>query len=621
MEKEMAVSVRENADNFCCFRRLRNGARRAILEATRNCNLHCVHCMVPMGKAEPLAISPERMEQLMYELAENGVNKLMITGGEPLLVPNILRCIRIASEHNILVDLNSNLTLVDRKMAQSLREAGLREATTSIDGAKETHCRIRGDLDCYDKTLRAIGYLIEEGISVDVVCTVMELNQNELEDVATTVRRAGASSLTYSGLILKGNAQDNSLAIDYTRVRETIERIRSEAAIPIRTVRMFNFDHLSCHKGIDIVGIDYKGLVHPCLQDKISDARNINDDTLADCIEYIDNHNNCICSCDSDVNQYEYRFLCRVLKTQKHKHTSFLYVEGFDRGNQLLINPEMLTREQIGPLSVLRGYCRKTKNQAGQSVYMISRIEKHARSNCFGMDVSKYSNKELAIKRCRYEIISKIETYLNESGFQKINSPFTMKYRGTSTSNPLKIRGKHINRYCKITHELQLKQACSELLLPVYEIGYVANDIYTTQTKWFEFTILELVSPLHNISFISELIQFIAQTATETADAYGVPHADFGDMEIVMLEENDHMEEQFISLKNSNRNILFVNAPTDSPLVKQEGAYKTETVWYYKGVKMGHGYVDENDSEIFEAICKEQQIGRASWRERVCLFV
>ena len=74
-----------------------------------------------------------------------------------------------------------------------------------------------------------------------------------------------------------------------------------------------------------------------------------------------------------------------------------------------------------------------------------------------------------------------------------------------------------------------------------------------------------------------------------------------------MLEENDHMEEQFISLKNSNRNILFVNAPTDSPLVKQEGAYKTETVWYYKGVKMGHGYVDENDSEIFEAICKEQQ--------------
>ena len=606
MKKEMAESVRESADNSCCFRRLSNGARRVILEVTRKCNLHCAHCMVPMDEAEPSAFSPERLKRLMYELPENGISKVMITGGEPLLVPDIVSCIRIASEQNILVDLNSNLTLIDKKMARSLREAGLKEVTTSIDGTRETHCQIRGDLGCYDKTLRAIGYLLEEGISVDVVCTVMQQNCNELEDVARTACQVGVSSLTYSGLIPDGRARDKKYSVDYAKIRETIDRIRSESTIPIRTVRMYNFDYSNCHKGIDMVGIDYKGFVHPCLQDKMSDALNLNEHTLAECISYIDSHNNHICSCNTDANKREYRFLCRVLKIQKHKNTSFLYVEGFEKANQLLIDTKMLVQENIGPLSILRGYCRETNNKNNQTVYTISVIEKHARSNCFGIDISKYSNKELAVKRCRYAIINKIEEYLKENGFQKINSPFTMKYRGTSTSNPLKIQGKHINRYCKITHELQLKQACSELLMPTYEIGYVTNDIYTTQTKWFEFTILELVSPLHQISFISDLIQYIAQVSAEIADAYGVPHEDFRNLEIITLEENDQMEEQFQALKNTDRNILFVNAPTNSPLVKQDGKYKTETVWYFKGVKMGHGYVDENDCRIFESICEEQ---------------
>lgn len=294
----MAVhSIRQSMDNSCCFRPLSDGSTRVIFEITRKCNLQCKHCMVPFeNKYEP--IEHERILKLMHELKENKVSKIMFTGGEPLLVEHIFDYIKIAIDNNIIVDLNSNLTLVDEQKAKLLKSIGITEITTSIDGDEFTHCSIRNNETSYKKTVSAIEFLVNEGISVDVVCTLMKLNYEKIEKVVQLCEKLGVSSITFSGLILKGRAQVSESITDLEKISTIINSLRKKFTIPIRTVRLLNDDFSICHKGMDMIGIDYLGNVHPCLQDKISSPLNIKEHTLKDCIDNVRKtllHSPCAC--------------------------------------------------------------------------------------------------------------------------------------------------------------------------------------------------------------------------------------------------------------------------------------------------------------------------------------
>lgn len=290
-------SERKSVDNSCCFRPLNDGSTRIIFEITRKCNLKCKHCMAPtVDKCTEL--SDERIKKLMSELTENNISKIMFTGGEPLLVDRIFDYIKMATDNKILVDLNTNLTLLDDIKAEKLKSSGIREVTTSIDGDEIIHCNIRNNKFSYQKTINAIKLLVNNDICVDVVCTVMKSNLHKLKEVVEVCNKLGVSSLTFSGLILEGRAQVEESLYDLQEIKKIIDNLRVTSKIPIRTVRMFNNDFSICHKGIDIIGIDYLGNVHPCLQDKIKDPLNINQHSLKDCIDNIRKKvKKCKCTC------------------------------------------------------------------------------------------------------------------------------------------------------------------------------------------------------------------------------------------------------------------------------------------------------------------------------------
>ena len=290
-------SVRKSIDNSCCFRPLIDGSKRVVLEITRNCNLRCKHCMAPFCENDE-QIDHNRLVKLMQELSENNISKIMFTGGEPLLVDNIFNYIKIASQNNILVDINTNLTLLNKEMIQKMIECGVSEVTTSIDGDENIHCQIRNNKYSYNKTITSIKELISAGIKVDVVCTVMQTNKFKLKEVAEKCEELGVSSLTFSGLILEGRAEKSEGEYNLQEVMAVINNLRQQFKLPIRTVRLCNNDYSVCHKGMDMIGIDYLGNVHPCLQDKIENPLNIKNHSLKDCINNVlINLNQNPCSC------------------------------------------------------------------------------------------------------------------------------------------------------------------------------------------------------------------------------------------------------------------------------------------------------------------------------------
>jgi len=107
------------------------------ISVTDRCNLRCVYCMPPRGiewKPHSEILTYEEITTVVRAAAALGICKVRLTGGEPLVRPNIERLVEmIAAAPGIEdVSLTTNAVLLDRR-AESLARAGLRRVNVSLD--------------------------------------------------------------------------------------------------------------------------------------------------------------------------------------------------------------------------------------------------------------------------------------------------------------------------------------------------------------------------------------------------------------------------------------------------------------------------------------------------------
>lgn len=107
------------------------------ISLTDRCNLRCVYCMPREGLAwQPRAeqLSVEEILRVVETAASGGVTRVRLTGGEPLVHPQVVQIVRgIASIRGIEeVSLTTNAMLLER-LAQPLADAGLKRVNISLD--------------------------------------------------------------------------------------------------------------------------------------------------------------------------------------------------------------------------------------------------------------------------------------------------------------------------------------------------------------------------------------------------------------------------------------------------------------------------------------------------------
>ena len=124
------------------------------ISLTDRCNLRCVYCMPKDGvQWQALAdqLSVEEIIRVVEAAAHGGVKRVRLTGGEPLVHPNIVEIVRrIASIPQIEeVSLTTNAMLLER-LAQPLADAGLTRVNISLDTLNRDrfkHITRGGDID------------------------------------------------------------------------------------------------------------------------------------------------------------------------------------------------------------------------------------------------------------------------------------------------------------------------------------------------------------------------------------------------------------------------------------------------------------------------------------------
>jgi GTP 3',8-cyclase len=173
---------------FDPFGRIVNYLRISV---TDRCNLRCIYCMPPEGVPwipHGELLSYEEISTIVKVAAGMGINKIRLTGGEPLVREGLPRLVEMLYELGGIdeVSLTTNGTLLDRH-ALELKQAGLKRINISLDTLKPGRFREITRLGELNDTLSGIEASKEIGfdpIKINMV-VMKDINDDEVLDFAS----------------------------------------------------------------------------------------------------------------------------------------------------------------------------------------------------------------------------------------------------------------------------------------------------------------------------------------------------------------------------------------------------------------------------------------------------
>lgn len=200
--------------------------RLVFWETTAGCNLRCIHCrrIEVADQLTPQDLTTAEAFTMIDQLAAVGSPVFVLSGGEPLMRPDIFEIARYATDAGLPVALATNGTLIDEAMAARIKESGVKRVSISFDGADApTHDAFRALEGSFEAAVRGFRALRNVGLPVQINTTVAKHNQNQLEGVLQLAKQLDAVALHLFLLVPVGCgveiAEDQMVsAEDYERI-------------------------------------------------------------------------------------------------------------------------------------------------------------------------------------------------------------------------------------------------------------------------------------------------------------------------------------------------------------------------------------------------------------------
>ena len=268
-----------------------------IWNLIRRCNLTCKHCYsISADKSFPGELSTAEVFTVMDDLQQSGVPVLILSGGEPLLRPDIFEISRRAKDMGFYVGLSSNGTLITEENIGVIREIGYDYVGVSLDGIESTHDVFRRKQGAFAESLHGIRLCRDAGIKIGVRFTLTQDNADDLPALldlvdAEQISKFYLSHLNYAGRGNKNRAHDaflettrQSMDLLFSRCWQAISsggdveyvtgNNDADGVYLLLWVRK-NFPHLEEHmriklaqwggnsSGVNVANIDNLGVVHP----------------------------------------------------------------------------------------------------------------------------------------------------------------------------------------------------------------------------------------------------------------------------------------------------------------------------------------------------------------------
>ena len=256
--------------------------RQLFWESTLRCNMKCRHCGSDCKVSSLHPDMPfEDFRNVLVRIKEKyDSHKIMviISGGEPLMREDLLKCGREIYNLEFPWGMVSNGRLMTPKKIDQLLASGLHSATISLDGFEDQHNWMRGVPDGFKYASKAVEILAKEpSIKFDVVTCANNRNYDSLEEFKEYLISLGLKNWRIFTVFPVGRAaQDPELQLSNERFRglmEFIQKTRKEGRIHVSygcegflgefegEVR----DNLyTCQAGISVASVLIDGSISAC---------------------------------------------------------------------------------------------------------------------------------------------------------------------------------------------------------------------------------------------------------------------------------------------------------------------------------------------------------------------
>ncbi|HIV49908.1 GTP 3',8-cyclase MoaA [uncultured Helicobacter sp.] len=191
---------------------------------TKQCNFRCQYCMpdTPDDFFDNTAISLPKLLEFIKIAIDNGITKIRITGGEPLLRADIAEFIAGIYTHknDVEIALTTNGFLLE-KFAKSLKDAGLRRINISLDSLKAERIKTISKRDALPQILRGIESAQNVGLGVKLNMVALAQTRDEICDMLKFGRERGIL-VRFIEFMENTHANSQLIALKSSEILETI---------------------------------------------------------------------------------------------------------------------------------------------------------------------------------------------------------------------------------------------------------------------------------------------------------------------------------------------------------------------------------------------------------------
>ena len=234
---------------------------------TRKCNLSCTYCNEYDSVSKPVPL--ETMFERIDQLARLGTTIITISGGEPLLHPELDAVIRRVRKHGMLAGMITNGYLLTAERIRRLNRAGLEHLQISIDNVQPDEVS-KKSLKVLDKKLQLLAEHAEFHVNIN---SVVGGGIRTPEDALAIGKRALELGFTSTvGIIHDGGGQLRPLSDNERRVYQQMRSMQKRSYARVNyfqdNIAQGRENRWRCRAGSRYLYICENGLVHYCSQQR-----------------------------------------------------------------------------------------------------------------------------------------------------------------------------------------------------------------------------------------------------------------------------------------------------------------------------------------------------------------
>ncbi|OFW58766.1 MAG: hypothetical protein A2W01_01360 [Candidatus Solincola sediminis] len=248
------------------------GPHAVTLAVTQDCNAKCVHCSAFRRSSEGTLTTSEWCD-VIDQCAELGITDMIITGGEPLLRPDLAVLIERIVANDCVADLFTNGSLLNEENLRGLKQAGCDTIFVSLDSpASEEHDKLRGMPGLYDKAIQGIktAVAMDMGVGISTYMNRQSVARGYHRRFLALCKELGVSELTVFDLVPTGKCIKDDELILSNAEREVFRTIHENQWKDSKGPRVCLMCHVNDPQIMGCFGIKWQihithnGFVTPC---------------------------------------------------------------------------------------------------------------------------------------------------------------------------------------------------------------------------------------------------------------------------------------------------------------------------------------------------------------------